>query len=223
MKLGSELRWGAPALAAGLLMAATASARTRGAGRRRRSAAAPAAAAPVPNKGDTAWMLVSTVLVLLMIVPGPGAVLRRPGPHQEHAVGADAGPRSITCIVMIVWALWGYSLAFTDGGGLNTYVGGFSKAFLQGVTTSTDGRDLLARRGHPGDRLRVLPDDLRGHHHRPGRRRLRRAHEVLGAVCCSPSCGSPSSTSRSPTWCGGGPDRSSPRPIRLKRPLPAPG
>jgi Amt family ammonium transporter len=43
----------------------------------------------------------------------------------------------ISCIVMVVWALWGYSMAFTDGGSLNSYVGGFSKAFLKGVDTST--------------------------------------------------------------------------------------
>jgi Amt family ammonium transporter len=43
----------------------------------------------------------------------------------------------ISCIVMVVWALWGYSMAFTDGGSLNTFVGGFSKAFLKGVDTST--------------------------------------------------------------------------------------
>jgi ammonia channel protein AmtB len=43
----------------------------------------------------------------------------------------------ISCIVMVVWALWGYSMAFTDGGSLNAYVGGFSKALLKGVDTST--------------------------------------------------------------------------------------
>ena len=52
-----------------------------------------AAAAPTPNKGDTAWMLTSTALVLLMSVPALALVLRRPRPQQEHAVGADAGVR----------------------------------------------------------------------------------------------------------------------------------
>ena len=54
-----------------------------------------AAEAATPNKGDTAWMLTSTALVLLMSVPALGAVLRRPGAHQEHALGADAGVRGL--------------------------------------------------------------------------------------------------------------------------------
>ncbi len=48
---------------------------------------------PVMDKGDVAWMMISTVLVLFMIAAGPGAVLRRPRAHQEHAVGADADHR----------------------------------------------------------------------------------------------------------------------------------
>jgi len=46
---------------------------------------------PVPNKGDTAWMLAASAMVLCMTVPGPRAVLRRPGALKEHAVGAAAG------------------------------------------------------------------------------------------------------------------------------------
>ena len=41
---------------------------------------------------------------------------------------------AITCLVMIIWVVYGYSLAFTDGGSLNSFIGGFSKAFLAGVT-----------------------------------------------------------------------------------------
>ena len=98
--------------------------------------AAFAATAPVPDKGDTAWMLVSTILVLLMIVPGLalfyGGLVR-----TKNMLSVLTQTLVITCIVMVVWALWGYSEAFTDGGGLNSYVGGFSKAFLKGVDTST--------------------------------------------------------------------------------------
>ena len=97
-------------------------------------AAAPAA--PVPDKGDTAWMLVSTILVLLMIVPGLalfyGGLVR-----AKNMLSVLMQVLTVCCIVMIVWVLWGYSLAFTDGGGLNAYVGGFSKAFLAGVDPST--------------------------------------------------------------------------------------
>src|SRR6476620_596984 len=95
-----------------------------------------AAKAPVPDKGDTTWMLVSTVLVLLMIVPGLalfyGCLVR-----TKNMLSVLTQTLIITCIVMVVWALWGYSEAFTDGAGLNAYVGGFSKAFLKGVDTAT--------------------------------------------------------------------------------------
>ncbi|HKQ46146.1 MAG TPA: ammonium transporter [Rhizomicrobium sp.] len=91
---------------------------------------------PTPDKGDTAWMLVSTILVLLMIVPGLalfyGGLVR-----SKNMLSVLTQTLVITCIVMVVWALWGYSESFTDGGGLNTYVGGFSKAFLKGVDPST--------------------------------------------------------------------------------------
>ncbi|HKY19442.1 MAG TPA: ammonium transporter [Rhizomicrobium sp.] len=91
---------------------------------------------PTPDKGDTAWMLVSTILVLLMIVPGLalfyGGLVR-----SKNMLSVLTQTLVITCIVMVVWALWGYSQAFTDGGGLNAYVGGFSKAFLKGVDPST--------------------------------------------------------------------------------------
>jgi Amt family ammonium transporter len=95
-----------------------------------------AAKAPVPDKGDTAWMLVSTVLVLLMIVPGLalfyGGLVR-----TKNMLSILTQTLVITCIVMVVWALWGYSEAFSDGAGLNTYVGGLTKAFLKGVDPST--------------------------------------------------------------------------------------
>jgi Amt family ammonium transporter len=100
------------------------------------SLAQEAAAAPTPDKGDTAWMLVSTILVLLMIVPGLalfyGGLVR-----AKNMLSVLTQTLVITCIVMVVWALWGYSMAFTDGGSLNSYVGGFSKAFLKGVDTTT--------------------------------------------------------------------------------------
>jgi Amt family ammonium transporter len=94
------------------------------------------AAPPTPDKGDTAWMLVSTILVLLMIVPGLalfyGGLVR-----TKNMLSVLTQTLVISCIVMVVWALWGYSMAFTDGGSLNSYVGGFSKALLKGVDTST--------------------------------------------------------------------------------------
>jgi Amt family ammonium transporter len=94
--------------------------------------AAPAAGAPVPNKGDTAWMLVSSALVLMMTVPGLalfyGGLVR-----TKNMLSVLTQVFAITCLVILLWVFYGYSLAFTNGGALNDYVGGFSKAFLRGV------------------------------------------------------------------------------------------
>jgi Amt family ammonium transporter len=89
------------------------------------------------DKGDNAWMLVSTLLVLLMILPGlalfyGGLVRTKNMLSMLMQVGA------VAVIGMIAWALWGYSLAFTDGGGLDSFVGGFSRVFLAGVTPASN-------------------------------------------------------------------------------------
>jgi Amt family ammonium transporter len=93
--------------------------------------AAPAAA-PVPNKGDTAWMMVSSALVLLMTVPGLalfyGGLVR-----AKNMLSVLMQVFAIVCLVQIIWCVYGYSLAFTNGGSLNNYVGGLSKAFLKGI------------------------------------------------------------------------------------------
>ncbi|MFN3287696.1 MAG: ammonium transporter [Sphingomonadaceae bacterium] len=100
-----------------------------------------AAATPVPEKGDTAWMMVSTILVLLMIVPGLalfyGGLVR-----TKNMLSVLTQVIAITSLVCIVWVLWGYSLAFTDG---SAFIGSLDKLFLRGVTpestaaTFTDG------------------------------------------------------------------------------------
>jgi Amt family ammonium transporter len=99
-------------------------------------AAPAAAAAPVPNKGDTAWMIVATCLVLMMSVPGLalfyGGLVR-----TKNMLSVLAQVFAIVSIVAVIYALYGYSLSFTNGGGLNDYVGGFSKAFLKGVDATT--------------------------------------------------------------------------------------
>jgi ammonium transporter, Amt family len=92
--------------------------------------------APVPNKGDTAWMLTAAVLVLLMVVPGLalfyGGLVR-----TKNMLSMLTQVFAIACLVGIIWVVYGYSLAFTNGGGLNDFVGGFSKAFLRGVDPTT--------------------------------------------------------------------------------------
>ena len=96
------------------------------------SVSAYAADAPVPNKGDTAWMLVSTALVLMMSIPGLalfyGGLVR-----TKNMLAVLTQVFAIVSIVALLWVFYGYSLAFTNGGGLNDFVGGFSKAFLKGV------------------------------------------------------------------------------------------
>ncbi len=92
--------------------------------------ASPALAqAPTVNKGDTAFLMICTVLVLLMTVPGLalfyGGLVR-----TKNMLSVLTQVLAVTCLVMIIWVTFGYSLAFTNGGGLNAYIGGFSKAFL---------------------------------------------------------------------------------------------
>ncbi|KMO41646.1 ammonium transporter [Methylobacterium aquaticum] len=98
--------------------------------------AAAAAAAPVANKGDTAWMLISSALVLMMSVPGLalfyGGLVR-----TKNMLSLLTQVFAIVSLACIVWVFFGYSLAFTNGGGLNDFVGGFSKAFLRGVDANS--------------------------------------------------------------------------------------
>jgi len=102
------------------------------------AAAEEAAPAPTPDKGDTTWMLTSTVLVLLMILPGLalfyGGLVR-----QKNMLSMMIQVAIVTVIGMMAWAFWGYSLAFTDGGGMNKFVGGLSKAMLNGAVFNADG------------------------------------------------------------------------------------
>ncbi len=96
------------------------------------AAAAATPAAPIPNKGDTAWMLISSALVLMMSVPGLalfyGGLVR-----TKNMLSVLTQVFAIVAIAGLLWVFFGYSLAFTNGGGINDFVGGFSKVFLKGV------------------------------------------------------------------------------------------
>ena len=100
-------------------------------------AQAPAAPAPTPNKGDTAWMMTASALVLLMTIPGLalfyGGLVR-----TKNMLSLLMQVFFIECIVIILWVVYGYSLAFSEGGSMNAYVGGLSKAFLAGITPDTN-------------------------------------------------------------------------------------
>ena len=99
------------------------------------AAAAPsAAAAAVPNKGDIAWMIVATVLVLMMCVPGLGLFYGGMA-RQKNMLSILMQTFMITCVLGVLWALYGYSVAFTEG---NAFFGGFSRAFLHGITPDSN-------------------------------------------------------------------------------------
>jgi Amt family ammonium transporter len=87
------------------------------------------------DPANTAWMLTSAVLVLFMTLPGLalfyGGLVR-----AKNMLSVLMQVFTICCLVMIIWVIYGYSLAFTSGP-FNSFVGGFSKAFLAGVDTST--------------------------------------------------------------------------------------
>ena len=88
-------------------------------------------AVAVMDKGDVAWMMVSTLLVLFMILPGLalfyGGLVR-----AKNMLSVLMQCTLITALVMVVWVLYGYSMAF--GGGTSPYWGGLGKVFLSGVT-----------------------------------------------------------------------------------------
>ena len=94
---------------------------------------AAAAPPPTPDKGDTAWVLLSAVLVLMMSVPGLalfyGGLVR-----AKNMLSVLMQVLTIVAISALVWVGWGYSLTFTGG---SPYVGGLSKAFLIGVDATT--------------------------------------------------------------------------------------
>ena len=100
------------------------------------AAAAPAAetaapaAAPVPNKGDTAWMTVATLLVILMTIPGLalfyGGLVR-----SKNMLSVLMQVFVVTSMIYVLWVLYGYTVAFTGG---SPFIGGLDKLFLKGIT-----------------------------------------------------------------------------------------
>ena len=90
--------------------------------------------APVMDKGDVAWMMTSTVLVLFMTIPGLalfyGGLVR-----SKNMLSVLMQTTVIACVMMIVWVVYGYSFAF--GGSTNPVWGGTAKLFLSGITADT--------------------------------------------------------------------------------------
>jgi len=96
--------------------------------------------APVPNKGDVAWMLTSTALVLMMSVPALalfyGGMVR-----SKNVLSMLMQVFVVFSLVTVLWCIYGYSLAFTEG---NAYFGGFDRLFLNGTFDSTKGEFAMA-------------------------------------------------------------------------------
>jgi Amt family ammonium transporter len=96
---------------------------------------AAAAPAPVPNKGDTAWMMVSTLLVIMMVIPGLalfyGGLVR-----AKNMLSVLMQVMVTFSLIVVLWAVYGYSLAFTEG---NAFIGGFDRLFLKGIWDNAAG------------------------------------------------------------------------------------
>ena len=143
------------------------------------------AAEPTINKGDNAWMLTSTMLVLLMTIPGLalfyGGLVRAKNMLSVlmHVFAPSASSR-------IIWVIYGYSLpspaARPSSAASRRPSSRASRPNSKAATFSVGAE-------HPRTGLRLLPDDLRGDHARADRRRLRRAHEVRGARAVHPALG----------------------------------
>ena len=98
--------------------------------------AQPALAAETLDTGNTAWMLTSTALVLMMTIPGLalfyGGMVRK-----KNVLSTIGQSFAITCLMTVLWMVAGYSIAFGDGGSLNSYWGGLSNAFLVNMGKDT--------------------------------------------------------------------------------------
>ncbi|GAB1361883.1 ammonium transporter [Rhodobacter sp.] len=97
--------------------------------------AAEAVAVPALDSGDTAWMIMATVLVMFMILPGLalfyGGLVR-----AKNMLSVLVQVTAVASTIMIVWVVYGYSFAF--GGSQSPYFGGFDKLFLSGVTATSE-------------------------------------------------------------------------------------
>ena len=95
-----------------------------------------AAETPKLDSGDTAWMLTSTALVLMMTIPGValfyGGMVRK-----KNVLATAVQSFAVTCVMTVLWMIIGYSLAFTDGGAANAFVGGLDKMLLRGIGVDT--------------------------------------------------------------------------------------
>src|ERR1700739_4815281 len=103
------------------------------------------------NSGDTAWMLTSMALVLMMTIPGLG--LFYAGMVRKKNVGDTVMTSfAITCLVSILWLICTYSLAFREG---TPFIGGLDRAFLQGIVS-----DIAKGIGNPNPLAPTIPETV---------------------------------------------------------------
>ena len=99
------------------------------------AAAAASVAAPVANKGDVAWMLLATLLVIMMTVPGLalfyGGLVR-----SKNILSVLMQVLVTFSLIVVLWAIYGYSLAFSEG---NAFIGGFDRLFMKGLFNAATG------------------------------------------------------------------------------------
>ena len=99
------------------------------------STAAWAADKPKIDTGDTAWLLVATALVLMMNIPGL-ALFYAGMVRKKNVLATAVQAFAVAALVTVLWFMVGYSLAFTDGGALNGFIGSLSRAFGAGLQGS---------------------------------------------------------------------------------------
>ena len=138
--LFKEAEMAAGAAAAGVAAAAAAATPAAGTAAAVAVVAAPAAAAsappaPVPNKGDTAWMMVATLLVILMTVPGLalfyGGLVR-----SKNMLSVLMQVMVTFSLIVVLWFIYGYSFAFTEG---NKFIGGTDRLMMKGIWDNVAG------------------------------------------------------------------------------------
>ena len=129
------------------------------------------------NSGDTAWMITSSALVLMMTIPGLG-LFYGGMVRKKNVLATLAQSFGATCMITVLWMIIGYSIAFTTNPEC-----GHQRVHrqLHLSVPAPDGPECGVEPGadHSGIGLHVLPDDLRHHHPGPDRRRAGGPHEVL--------------------------------------------
>ena len=108
------------------------------------------------DTGDTAWMLTSTALVLLMTIPGL-ALFYAGLVRKKNVLATAMQSFAITCLVAVLWCIVGYSLAFTNGDGVAKYIGDLSRVLLHGM--DMNGPFVLGA-GTPAAATTTIPESV---------------------------------------------------------------